>query len=273
MRLTKIKICGIPFDNLPLSGALARIIAFIREGEFHFIAHPNVQHVILSSRDKGFRRAYAAVDLMLADGMPLVWLSRIVGRPLEERITGHELLPLLLARSVECGYSVFVLKGGSAAALEETVGRLRARFAGLAIAGYHAVPYDFDYRTDAGTNEEALGAIKSARPDILLVALGAPAQEKWIYGNRERLRRVSACIATGGALEIMTGKVQEAPRWVKDAGLEWCFRLCQEPRRLWKRYLLRYPLFVPIALKEIVDSGIRAASGAAKEIERRCAAG
>lgn len=228
-------ILGVPIDNLTMEEALERCDAFITAGRAtgrtHQIATVNANFVVNSLHDPELRRILQEADMTTADGMPLVWASRLLGGPLPGRVTGVDLVPVLAARAVERGYSIYFLgaREGVAARAAEM---LQRRHPGLKVAGVYSPPPASVLTMDRTVVER----VRDARPDILLVAFGNPKQEKWIHMHAPELQ-VPVCIGVGGALDMIAGTTRRAPLWMQHSGLEWVYRLAQEPRRLFKRYL------------------------------------
>ncbi len=211
-----------------------------------YVVTPNVDHLVLYRESEAFRAACDGASLRLADGMPIVWASRLLGRPLRGRTAGSDLFPLLCGMAAARGHTVFLL-GGAAGVAERAAIRLTARFPGLQIAGVHAPPDPFDH--DGEGTEAAVSAVNSARPALLFVALGTPKQELWVHRYWSGLDAAVA-VCCGAALDFAAGAQIRAPRWMQRAGLEWLWRLAHDPGRLWKRYLVRDVAFLGIFLKE-----------------------
>ena len=234
-------ILGVPVDNLTMEEALARCDEFIADGRAyghtHQIATVNADFVVNSLHDPELRRILQEAHMATADGMPLVWASRLLGGAVPGRVTGADLVPALAERAAERGYSIFFL-GAKPGVADRAAQILAERFAGLKVAGILSPPpasvLDMD-RT-------SIAAVKEARPDILLVAFGNPKQEKWIRMHAHELK-VPICIGIGGTLDMIAGITQRAPLWMQRSGLEWVYRLAQEPRRLAKRYLHDFGYF------------------------------
>ncbi|MBV8902814.1 MAG: WecB/TagA/CpsF family glycosyltransferase [Acidobacteriia bacterium] len=227
-----VAILGVPIDNVSMEEALGRIEEFIQEGSCHQIATANVDYLVHAQKDSGYQEILCMCDLVVADGMPLVWASRWFGAPLKERVTGSDLVPRLAALSARKGYGIFLL-GATPEVSQGAEERLQSQYPGMRIVGRFSPPVRPLEELD---DEEILREIERAAPDILLVAFGSPKQEKWIHRNRARLK-VPVCIGIGGTLDFIAGAVPRAPRWMQHAGLEWVYRTWAEPRRLAGRYL------------------------------------
>lgn len=225
-------ILNTPIDVLDMSGVLTRLEEFIGEKRFHQVATANADFVINAEADRELRHILRYADLVMPDGMPLVWASRKLGMALPERVTGADLVPALAALSAQKGYRIYML-GAKPEVARLAREKLLQAHPTLQIVGCVSPPVQ---PLDNMDNAPLLADIQAAQPDILLVAFGNPKQEKWIYRNREALQKVPICIGVGGTFDFIAGQTVRAPRWMQKSGLEWIFRLSQEPKRLWKRY-------------------------------------
>lgn len=226
-----VVIAGIPFDNLDMPEMLAFVEAAIASGQPKLVATANVNFVVKAQHDPEFRDIVRRADVITADGMPILWASRLLGHPLKSRVTGSDMVPALLDLAAKRDYSVFFLGGGEGVG-EIVLQRLRQRYPTLRafahapdFAPLHEMPHD-----------AIVASIKSHAPDMLFVSLGAGKAEKWINMHLAELR-VPVCIGVGATIDFLAGRVRRAPRWMQHTGLEWLFRLLQEPARLFKRYL------------------------------------
>jgi N-acetylglucosaminyldiphosphoundecaprenol N-acetyl-beta-D-mannosaminyltransferase len=196
--------------------------------------------VMACQEDPELRRAVLASDLTVPDGQPLVWALKLLGHRLPSRVYGPDLMDLACARAARTGQRFYLYGGRDRAALDLLVRRLRERHPGLVIAGTYAPVF----RPLSDEEEAAIAAeINAAEPDVVWVGLGVPRQEKWMASLRERLD-APVLIGVGAAFDFHAGLVRQAPDRLQRAGLEWLFRLSQEPRRLWRRYLRYNPRFV-----------------------------
>lgn len=227
-----IALLGVPFDNVTSADSLRIIGEMIASGESHYAATANVDFVVQAQGDIELRRILADADLVLCDGMPLVWASRLMGNPLPERVTGSDLVPQLLAEAERKGWRVFFL-GGKEESLALAAKNVRARHPRLQLVGAYSPPFKPLLEMD---HEDILQRLREARPDILLVAFGCPKQEKWIRMHSKQAG-VPFSIGVGATIDFLAGSVRRAPLWMQRAGLEWIFRLLQEPRRLFRRYV------------------------------------
>lgn len=255
---TPVKFAGIQINPLRFDEALDRLMALASREGHDFVITVNVDHVVRLTRHPELRALYATADLVVADGMPLVWASRMLGKPLPERVAGSDLFPALCGRAAKEGQSVFFL-GGAKGAAEGAAEVLVRQHPALKIAGT-CCP-DFGFEKDPKQASQVLDEVRVARPDILFVGLGSPKQEQWIarYGEQSGAK---LSLGVGISFGFVAGDVVRAPRWMQRFGLEWCHRLMQEPGRLWKRYLVDDVAFLRIVLKEFKEQGWRRASPA-----------
>jgi N-acetylglucosaminyldiphosphoundecaprenol N-acetyl-beta-D-mannosaminyltransferase len=210
---------------------------------------PNVDHIVLADENERFRRAYGAADLSLVDGMPVLWASHLVGPALPEKISGSDLVRPLLDRARRNGWRVYLF-GGAKGAAARAAERLCADLPGLIIVGWDDQRVQID--PDPADRDAIVSGISALRPDLVLVALGAPKQEIWMHDNLSALRP-AVLVAVGATLDFIADFVKRAPRWMSRVGLEWLFRLTQEPRRLARRYLLRDPRFLWILARTLLE--------------------
>jgi N-acetylglucosaminyldiphosphoundecaprenol N-acetyl-beta-D-mannosaminyltransferase len=227
-------ILGTPIDDVTMVEALDRIEEFVAIGRLtgkrHQIATVNADFVVKALYDTELRRILQEADLATADGMPLVWSARRLGVPLGERVTGADMVPALAERAAEKGYSIYFL-GAAPGVAEQAARILQRRYPGLKVAG---VASPSPQAVQSG-DPAIIAACNAAKPDILLVAFGNPKQEKWIYQHAHELA-IPVMMGVGGTFDLIAGVTRRAPQWMQVAGLEWLYRLSQEPRRLWKRY-------------------------------------
>ena len=226
-----IAILGVPFDNVTTAETLRVIDAMVASRQPHYLATANVDFLVQAARDVELRRILFDSHLVLCDGTPLVWASRLLGNALPERVAGSDLVPILLARSAEKGYRPFFL-GATPETLERAVGKIRQQHPNLEIAGHYSPPFNklLDMEHD-----QIRDRILAAQPDLLFVGFGCPKQEKWINMHYRSLG-VPVSIGVGGTFDFLAGKLARAPRWMQKSGTEWIFRLAQEPKRLGGRY-------------------------------------
>ncbi len=244
----RVSFAGIEIDNLTIQETINEIEELIQKEESSYIVTPNVAHIVLLQKDKEFKKIYQGARLVIADGMPLLWGAKVLGRSLKERVAGSDLLPTFCKSAAKKGYRLFFLgaRPGIAARAAEI---LTQKNRGLRITGTYSPPFGFE--NDEEENGKIVRMIREAKPDVLFVGLGAPKQEKWIWKYRNRVE-VPVSVGVGITFDFIAGTVKRAPLWMQRYGLEWVFRLCQEPGRLWKRYLIGNPIFIWLVLKEFI---------------------
>lgn len=240
----QVRIGQVWIDAVTLDETLAAITALVDAGGGGSVFTPNVDHIVMLDRDARFRAAYGGASLALADGMPVLWASRLLGTPVPEKVSGSDLVLPLMRLAAAAGWRVYLIGGQPGTA--EAAGTRFASEVGVNVVGHDAPMLS---PTGACADEAAVFArIRQAGPDLVLVAFGAPKQELWIERARPALGAAVA-VAVGASLEFVVGRVRRAPRWMSRAGLEWLYRLAQEPRRLWRRYLVRDPQFLLVVAR------------------------
>jgi N-acetylglucosaminyldiphosphoundecaprenol N-acetyl-beta-D-mannosaminyltransferase len=226
-----IAILGVPFDNITKAEAIERIECMIASREPHYLVTPNVDFLVQARNDVELRRILFEAHLVLCDGTPLVWASRLLGNPLPERVAGADVVPLLISVAERMGYRLFLL-GATPESAQRAIDKLRTAYPKLLIAGSYSPPFKTLLDMD---HDEIKRRICEAEPDLLLVSFGCPKQEKWIAMHYRDLG-VSVTAGVGATIDFLAGQVKRAPVWMQRSGTEWVFRLIQEPRRLFKRY-------------------------------------
>ena len=237
-----VKILGCPITKLSLEDFVAQIDEFIRSKRPHYVAVVNVAKLVKMRSDPELEQSVLSADLIAADGAPLVWVSRLFGTPLPGRVTGVDLMYRLLERADEQGYRVFFL-GAKGEVLQRVLEVVRKEYPGVQIAGFqHGY---FSRAEEWGIVEK----IRAARADILFIAFGTPKKELWIKRYLSAME-VPVVHGVGGSFDVLAGVIPRAPLWMQRYGLEWFFRFLQEPRRMWRRYLVTNTLFVMLILRE-----------------------
>jgi N-acetylglucosaminyldiphosphoundecaprenol N-acetyl-beta-D-mannosaminyltransferase len=255
----RVPLGWVWIDQVDLPSAVERIRRFLLSGTPHQIVTVNLDFLSIAKRQPGFCEVINGADLAVADGMPLVWASRLQGQPLPERVTGVDLVEASCRLAVELNRSVFLLGAapGVAAGAART---LQERFPSLRLAGLYSPPFG---PLSAEEDERIVAMIRDAAPDLLFVALGAPRQDLWIHQHLHRLN-VPVAMGVGCVFDLLAGVVNRAPSWMQAAGLEWAYRLGQEPRRLWRRYLLNdLPTLARLLLSPSVGPSVGEQAGAA----------
>lgn len=240
----RIEIMGCRIDNLSMEETLQKIEGFIRSGTPHQHVVVNVDKLVKAHKDAHLRNIINDCALVNADGMPVVWASRLLGKPLKERVAGIDLFQALMQRAAEKGWRVFLL-----GAREEVVQRVKARYAkqlpALNIAGY---------RNGYWQPHEEAGVVKhiaDSRPDLLFVAISSPQKEQFL-DRYQAAMNIPFAMGVGGSFDVVAGKIKRAPLWMQRCGLEWFYRFAQEPVRLFTRYFIEGWAFLWLLLRELL---------------------
>lgn len=244
--IPRANVLGVGISAINMDIALEQIEGWIARREQRYVCVATVHGVMECQRDPMLRQVFNNSGLTTPDGMPLVWLSRLSGFRQTRRVYGPDLMLALCRRSVERGYGHF-LYGGAEGVAETLANRLGQRFPGLRFVGTYTPP--FRPLTPA-EDAEVVERINRAAPDIVWVGISAPKQDRWMAEHVGRLT-APVLIGVGAAFDFHSGRKRQAPRWMQGAGLEWLFRLSQEPRRLWQRYLVYNPMFVGLVLLQM----------------------
>lgn len=255
-----VHLFGMQIDALRMPEAIQQLLTWAREpdGTCHYVVTPNVDHAVMFQQHAGLRGAYADASLVLADGFPVLMAARLLRRPIPERVPGSDLVPalletaaleFLLAGEEAKPLRVFLLGAGPGVA-DRAAGAIHHRYPGVNVVGTFSPPLGFE--NDDRTNQEILDGIAAAKPDLLIVGLGAPKQELWVHRHRDQIAApVALCV--GATIDFLAGEKPRAPVWMRRAGLEWLHRLLSEPRRLAKRYLRDAWIFPRLVWREWRD--------------------
>ncbi|HEY8339348.1 MAG TPA: WecB/TagA/CpsF family glycosyltransferase [Egibacteraceae bacterium] len=240
----RVDVLGVGISVVDLDRACDVIAGWIAARTPHYVCVTGVHGVMESQRDPELRRIHNASGLTTPDGMPMVWAGRCAGARDIDRVYGPDLMLALCERAARHGWRTYFYGAGEGVA-DELARRLSRRFPGLQVAGTHSPPFR---PLTPDEDEEVVRRINATAPDIVWVGLSTPKQERWMAAHVGRLT-APVLIGVGAAFDIHAGVVSQAPRWVQRSGLEWLYRLCQEPRRLWRRYLTNNPRFVAAILR------------------------
>jgi N-acetylglucosaminyldiphosphoundecaprenol N-acetyl-beta-D-mannosaminyltransferase len=233
-RLPTILLHGVRFHAIDEQKCIEHILYEIEAGRGGFVVTPNVDHLARAGQDVSFAALIAEANLVVADGMPLVWASRLQGTPLPQRVAGSDLISSLSAAAAGQGKSIFLL-GGDSGTADAAAAVLRDRYPQLKIAGKLCPAVGFE--KDEAEIQRITSELQAAKPDIIFVALGSPKQERLIDRMRGTLP-ATWWLGVGVSFSFLCGNVRRAPVWMRNCGLEWTHRLIQEPKRLFKRYII-----------------------------------
>jgi len=239
-------VLGALIDVVGWDNALSRISTWAAARESRYVCICNVHSVVTAGQDAAFGRIVEAADMATPDGAPVAKMLRILGFPDQQRINGPDLMWKYCEQAALRGERIY-LYGGLSATLELLQQRLKAAFPGLLIAGAYSPPFRL---ATAEEDEADVTRINSSGAGTIWVSLGCPKQEQWMAAHRGRVNAVM--IGVGAAFDYHAGTIKRAPKWMQNAGLEWLHRLCSEPRRLWKRYLVTNTIFIARAMRQLL---------------------
>lgn len=243
--MARLKFMNTEIDNLTMEEALQTIDSLICRNKNSYVVTPNVDHIVQLEYDQELQAAYREADLILTDGKPLIWISKWYKTPIKEKISGSDLFPQLCKLAAEKRYRMYFL-GAAEGIAEKAAKNLIKRFPQLQVVGTYSPPVGFE------KNKAELRKIKEqiqdSKPHILIVALGCPKQEKFIFYNHKKLG-VPLSLGLGASLDFEAGNIKRAPKWMANHGLEWLFRITQDPRRMAKRYLIDDRKIIRLAVK------------------------
>lgn len=245
MPLNRMPFMNTEIDNITMQEAIDYLMACMEKKEPLYVVTPNVDHIVQLEKNPSLQEAYRHSDLIVTDGTPLVWISRLYGQPIREKICGSDLAPLLAQAMAREERSVFLL-GAMPGVGQRAADELVRRYPGLRIAGVYAPPKGFE--SDEAEMARILAMLNDSGADALFVGLGAPKQEIFMYQNREK-HNIPVSLGIGATLDFLAGEVKRAPRWVNRIGFEWLYRITQDPKRLLKRYLVDDMYFLRLCLK------------------------
>jgi len=232
-------ILQVPFDAVNMAEATENVLGFLKDGHQHIICTPNPEIVMEAQKDKELMQILRASDMVVPDGIGVVWASKYSKVPLKERVAGYDLTQSIFNHIKDTPYTVYFF-GGSPGIAAIAAKKMTKKYPGLKIVGIHNGYFD------CREEKKVIDEIKRLSPSILLVGLGAPKQEKWIYENM-RLVGAKVCIGVGGSFDVMAENVKRAPEFFQKLGLEWFYRLLKQPSRLGR--MMRLPHFVLLVLK------------------------
>jgi N-acetylglucosaminyldiphosphoundecaprenol N-acetyl-beta-D-mannosaminyltransferase len=244
----RLSIGHVPFDLVTRDQALATLDTLLSAGRGGYVVTPNIDHIVMAQRRRDLRPLYRDAALSLMDGQPVAWMARMLGARQATRISGSDLLDPLMALAAARQHPVFLF-GARAAVAAEAARRLTRRHPGLRIVGRDSRLWDVDDPTPPD-DSPVVAAIRASGARVVVTALGAPKQEIWMARHAAAIAP-AITIGLGASLDFAAGTVSRAPAWISNAGLEWLYRLAQEPGRLAYRYLVRDLQILPIFLRQL----------------------
>jgi N-acetylglucosaminyldiphosphoundecaprenol N-acetyl-beta-D-mannosaminyltransferase len=250
----KREVLGVPIALTEYSEALDVMDGMIARRQRGYVCAVAVHAVMVAQDDAAMRDALLGSSLTVPDGMPVVWAANALGGELDDRVYGPELMLRYSERCAERGHRVFLYGGRDQGSLQQLALNLRLKYPGIKIVGGYSPPF----RPLTAEEDDAIARqIDAARPDVVWVGIGVPKQEKWMARMRDRIE-APVMAAVGAAFDFHAGRVSMAPQWMQDRGLEWTYRITQEPRRLLPRYLIHNPRFVAKIAAQVVRERLRA---------------
>lgn len=232
--MSRIRFLNTYVDNLSMDESIQEIDKLIKVEGYHYVVTPNVDHIVKLEDDKEFKEVYNKADLILTDGMPLVWISKIKKPKIREKISGSDLFPKVCELAAMKGYKIFLLGAADGVAKQAAL-NLKLKYPELNIVGTYSPSFGFE--KNKIEIENIIKLVNELRPDILAVGVGAPKQEKFIYKYKNDLK-VPVSLAIGASIDFEARTVSRAPIWMQKAGLEWFYRFLKEPKRMFKRYFI-----------------------------------
>lgn len=243
--MARIKFMNTDIDNLTMAETLNEIDKLIQKKNCSYVVTPNVDHIVRLEKDEELQKVYKNASLILTDGKPLIWISKWYKTPIKEKISGSDLFPRVCQLAANKNYTMYLL--GAAEGVADTAARnLMKKYPGLNIVGTYSPPFGFE------KNKQEMNKIKTqiqdVHPDILIVSLGCPKQEKFMYYHCKELG-VPISFGLGASIDFEAGNIKRAPKWMSNHGLEWLYRFSKEPKRLFKRYFVDDLKIIQVARK------------------------
>ena len=243
--MARIKFMNTNIDNLTMAETLHEIDKLIQKKNCSYVVTPNVDHIVRLEKDEELQKVYKNASLILTDGKPLIWISKWYKTPIKEKISGSDLFPRVCQLAANKNYTMYLL--GAAEGVADTAARnLMKKYPGLNIVGTYSPPFGFE------KNEQEMNKIKTqiqdVHPDILIVGLGCPKQEKFMYYHCKELG-VPISFGLGASIDFEAVNIKRAPKWMSNHGLEWLYRFSKEPKRLFKRYFVDDLKIIQVARK------------------------
>lgn len=243
--MARIKFMNTDIDDLTMAETLNEIDKLIQKKNCSYVVTPNVDHIVRLEKDEELQKVYKNASLILTDGKPLIWISKWYKTPIKEKISGSDLFPRVCQLAANKNYTMYLL--GAAEGVADTAAKnLMKKYPGLNIVGTYSPPFGFE------KNKQEMNKIKTqiqdVHPDILIVGLGCPKQEKFMYYHCKELG-VPISFGLGASIDFEAGNIKRAPKWMSNHGLEWLYRFSKEPKRLFKRYFVDDLKIIQVARK------------------------
>lgn len=251
--MARIKFMNTDIDNLTMAETLNEIDKLIQKKNCSYVVTPNVDHIVRLEKDVELQKVYKNASLILTDGKPLIWISKWYKTPIKEKISGSDLFPKVCELAANKNYTMYLL--GAAEGVADTAAKnLMKKYPGLNVVGTYSPPFGFE------KNEQEMNKIKTqiqeVHPDILIVGLGCPKQEKFMNYHCKELG-VPISFGLGASIDFEAGNIKRAPKWMSNNGLEWLYRFSKEPKRLFKRYFVDDLKIIQVARKYRKDAGFK----------------
>lgn len=243
--MARMRLMNTEIDNLTMDETLDAIDSLIKEDNCSYVVTPNVDHIVQLEKDEELKRVYENASLILTDGKPLIWISNWYKTPIKEKISGSDLFSRVCDLAAKKGYTMYLL-GAAEGVADKAAKNLMNKYKGLNIVGTYSPPFGFE--KDKLELKKIERQIQEVHPDILIVGLGCPKQEKYMYHHCKELD-VPISFGLGASIDFEAGNIKRAPRWMSEHGLEWLYRITQDPKRLAKRYLVDDMKIIRIARK------------------------
>jgi N-acetylglucosaminyldiphosphoundecaprenol N-acetyl-beta-D-mannosaminyltransferase len=240
--LSKSKILNTCIDKKNLRETIKLFSEIINRRDKVRVCVTPVNCVLWARKNEKLNELYNLADICTADGVPLIWASKILGNPIRGRVTGLDLLPEFSKVAAQEDFAFFFL-GAAEGVAERLKEKLEKENPGLNVVGTYSPPYAKSFSEEE--NQKMIDMINEVKPNVLWVSLTAPKQDYWIYEHFDQLD-VNIAIGVGAAFDVVVGDIKRSPEWMQKNGLEWLYRLIKEPKRLYKRYLIEAPQFIPL---------------------------
>ncbi len=247
---TKINILGVHFSNLDEPQLVALLDDRIAEAQKTQVCFVPTNSILAARKSRYVMDVYNSADVVMCDGVPVQWASRLLGTPLRQRLTGFDFFPHFIQHCVQKKYSIYFL-GAKEGVAKQLAAMYQSRYPGIRVAGYYTPPFAAAFSEEQ--NAVMRSAINAAKPDVLFVSLTAPKQDIWIHQQLEHLN-VKLAIGVGAAFDSEAGSLKRAPILMQQMGLEWFFRFLQEPGRMFRRYFIEAPIFVPLVMFQFLST-------------------